>query len=124
MYIKNEVELFTRVGVLKEYNALVGSLVKVGLNIIDLAHAETYGDALFANSDVDEYSQMYVYSCLGKLQAAFKQNTGGELDLYDDSNREETARYLWCVDNFYIKVINPEITAICANDLSDNGYDT
>jgi hypothetical protein len=104
MYIKNEVELFTRVGVLKEYNALVGSLVKVGLNIIDLAHAETYGDDLFANSDVDEYSQMYVYGCLGKLQAAFKQNTGGELDLYDDLNMEETA--------------------ICANDLSDSGYDT
>jgi hypothetical protein len=117
MYIKNEVELFTRVGVLKEYNALVGSLTRLGLSIIDLAQAETYGDEIVANLEIDEYTQEYVYGCLGELQAAFKKNTGGDLNLYDDSNMEETARYLWTVDNFYIKVINPEITAICANDL-------
>lgn len=118
MYIKDEVELFTKVGVLKEYNALVSSLVKLGLGIIDLAKSETYGGDLFEDSSFDEYSQEYVYSCLGELKAAFKKNTGGELSLYDNSNMEETARHLWYVDNFYIKVINPEITAICVNDLT------
>jgi hypothetical protein len=123
MYIKNEIELFTKVEVLKEYNTLIGSLTTLGLGIIDLAYAETYGDTLFDYSSF-EYSQEYVYGCLGELQAAFKQNTGGELNLYYDSNMEETVRYLWTVNNFYIKVINPKITAICARDLIDGGYDT
>ena len=120
MYIKDPIKLFSKVGVLKEYNTLVSSLVKLNLSLIDLAQSVSYDKALSEDFNIDEYSEKYIYNYLEELKNAFKNNTGGELGLYDDSNIEETGCYRWTVDNFYIMVINPEITSICKNDLLDN----
>jgi len=115
MIIKNEIELFTRVEVINQYNSLVNQLNNLGLNLDKLAIAETYSDDLFADYDwVDSYNQEYTYECLSELKIAFKKNTGAELELVYLEISELT---VWRVSNFYIEVINPEVFGICKQDL-------
>lgn len=116
MLIKEPIELFTKVGVINQYNSLVNQLSSIGLNLQKLAIAKTYAANLFEEYEwVDNYNQKYTYGCLSELKAEFKNKTGGDLNLV---YLEVKDSYSWQISNFYIKVINPEVFNICRNELT------
>ena len=117
MYIKNEIELFTKLGVIAQYNALINQLTSLEFNLNQLASVEHYSADLFeffSREEVDEYNQEYLYGCLGELKAAFKQKTGDNLDLVID----DCGYNYWKVVDFFITVRNPAIRNIERSDLT------
>lgn len=114
MIIKNEVELFTKLGIITQYNCLIKQLKSIGVILVQLAYAETYGDSVFDYEDnqwIDEYNQTYTYSCLEELKNAFNKQTGATLEL---NIVGPLILAKWLVTDFWV---NPTITNITKEDL-------
>ena len=123
MYIKDEIKLFIKVGVSKEYSALVRQTHTLNSSLLELAKAVTYKDELIL-CPVPVTINLKDFTCLTELQVAFKNKSGGELGLWYFDNFQIISdkevykpEYWWTINNFYIRVINPEISNICKDDL-------